>query len=698
MRIYHRKPPQETSTLTSWLGRAMLLSLVLAFTLQPLVATAAGLAGSYRTLGFMPGSLRQSFSFVVASDSHIGHAPAAKSTRAALDDITARYQDISFMIHMGDVTETGAEAQYQEAESLWATLPYPVIATLGNHEARWQDPQGSLFRSHMGSPNTSFNYGAWHFVVLDTTYPGETLGTLDPAKAKWLEDDLSRNPGRPVAIFTHHPLLYLEAKFQDSDGAFARIMDKYPIRAVFSGHGHSFINWQAQGQRFQMVGALMDGSYAQVSVNGEPMAVKSVVPGEDGAYKESIIWQAQVAPASRPFSVNPVTGLAASVEDGVLTASMDLSRSAALYFQIDNGSFVELGRRASGAQEFTLDVSKHAKGRHSLTLKAVTAEGPFFASESFGKDWEDLAVWETDLGSAVVGPLLPKGSGQVIVGTSDGFVRNIDTTDGKVLWTFSALSQWGGGVLDGNRLYFGTADGVLHCLNAEEGSLLWNTSLDARGISCPPAIAITPAGKVLVAPTTGGRVYGLNAFYGGRMWQFDAKGAVVSQPAVAGDKVYFGSWDTNIYALEASSGSLSWSKQLGRQVYYAPYLSPSVGGNAVYATTPYDASTGASYLYALDMATGQEKWKVAGKTSLLGAVSSLGGYVTVMDGYGTVRAFSQTDGSPQWSKPGGRADFTVGDGHLFVTPLPLAVTGTSADPGVLVADTRGSLFRISIPR
>ena len=227
MRIRSNRTPQTL------LWRATLLALTLALLLQPVGAAAAGASQSYRSLGLMPGSVKQSFSFVVASDSHVGYAPATRNSSAALSDLLARYPDTSFMVHMGDLTETGSEAEYHEAKGLLSSLPYPVIATMGNHEARWQDPQGSLFRANVGSPNTSFNWGAWHFVVLDTTYPGETLGTLDPATIAWLEEDLGKNPGRPVAIFSHHPLLYLEASFQDSDSAFARIVDKYPVRVVF---------------------------------------------------------------------------------------------------------------------------------------------------------------------------------------------------------------------------------------------------------------------------------------------------------------------------------------------------------------------------------------------------------------------------------------------------------------------------------
>jgi outer membrane protein assembly factor BamB len=710
------------SKLFPTLSRAILLAVACAVLAQPARAFAAA-AGYYRNLGIMPNSVTPSFTFAVASDSHVGYGPATRSTTAALADMASRYPDLAFMVHMGDITETGAAAEYDEAKALLDALKIPVFATLGNHESRWQDPQGALFRNRFGSPNTSFNWGAWHFVVLDTTYPGETLGTLDPATMAWLRDDLTRNPGRPVAVFSHHPLLYLENEFQDSDAAFAQIMDEFPVRVVFSGHGHSFIKWQAQGQRFQMVGALMDGAYAVVSVNGLSLTVKSVSPGADGVYVEQGLWQATVPAANAAAPKNPVTSVTASVEEGTLNASIDLSNPAETYFQIDNGSFVSLGRLKAGANPFTFDVSKHAYGRHTLTVKTVTTDGPFFTTIEFGKNPGALEEWRVNLGSAVTGNMVIRNEGEAIIGTRDGIVRGVRLTDGETLWSMNAGSMWGGGVIDSGKLYFGTANGDFYCVDASSGSLRWKTQIDPSGFVAPPLVTGGPAGKRVVAVSTSGKAYCLDAFSGVRKWEYQAKGAIVNSAVAEGNAVFFGSWDTNLYAVDLASGSLLWSVQLGRQVYYAPYLTPAVYNGTVYATTTYDATAGGSFLYALDAATGETKWKATGKSSFMSPWVAPGYPVTVMDAAGTVWAFSQAQGQVVWSKPGsstlfgdaqgdgtrfvtggyrgvvglvneaGRADFVAGDGHLFVSPV--LVDSANGQSGALVADTRGNLYLLS---
>jgi outer membrane protein assembly factor BamB len=197
---------------------------------------------------------------------------------------------------------------------------------------------------------------------------------------------------------------------------------------------------------------------------------------------------------------------------------------------------------------------------------------------------------------------------------------------------------------------------------------------------------------------------------------------------VSADRVYFGAWDGSAYALCASDGSLIWSASLGRQAYYSPYLTPAVSGNKLFTTTPYDAKAGGSLLYALDVSTGSVFWKAASKSTLMAPSASPGSPVTVADGSGGIRAFSQDDGALMWTKAGsstlfagspgkgplyvsggsrgvlsflspeGRADYLARDSFLFVSPLIMVLPGDGRRTAVIVADTRGRLSALAFPR
>ena len=82
----------------------------------------------------------------------------------------------------------------------------------------------------------------------------------------------------------------------------------------------------------------------------------------------------------------------------------------------------------------------------------------------------------------------------------------------------------------------------------------------------------------------------------------DAWDVFTSSPAVVDGKVYFGSGDGNVYAVDAKSGVLQW-KFATRDVVHA---SPAVANGVVYIGS-WDG-----YLYAIDADTGQQKWTFAG--------------------------------------------------------------------------------------
>ncbi len=681
--------------------------------------------GDMRTLGYIPeGIAKTQFQFIVGTDSHIGAPVGNKGTNQAFQDIGEHHPDAAFMLHMGDVTETGASIEYDLFKEYAATLPFKVYATMGNHESRWQDRQGALFAQHFGAKNYSLDYGLWHFLVLDTTYPGQTLGTLDPATISWIEEDLASIPkNRPVAVFSHHPFCYEPRAFQDSDDAFVGLLDRYSIRVVFSGHGHSFITWKAQGRTFEMVGALMDAAYAVVDVSGTDMSIYSVTGA--GTPKRETQLRCKISETPNP---SPISEFAAQTENGLLTGTFLLSEPASVAYQIDGGTYQNLGRLQEGPNRLSCSVAAHAQGTHTVRIKAATNSGPYFASQEFSKDSSILA-WRTELGSAVVGDIVHDRQGGAIVGTRDGMIRRIRLSDGLPMWEHQSGSAWGGGVMVDNRLYFGTASGHLYCLNALDGTFIWSTTLDKSGFPASPLAAIGPLGKSIIIGSSSGTVYSVSAFTGVTQWKYRAQGAVTATPRSSGDNVFFGAWDGSLYALNLNDGSLAWRKTLGRQIYYSPSLSPAVSSGMVYVTTPYDNASGGSYLYAISASTGDEIWKYRSGSSLVGASipggpwpkGHPGAYLGVLNGNGGISLLSQRDGTVlstihgtsslfaafasgdgTWAtggyrgvlnlvSPHGTGDYKVRDSFLMQEPL--------IAQGMLVqCDSRGTLWGIRVTK
>jgi 3',5'-cyclic AMP phosphodiesterase CpdA len=169
-------------------------------------------------------------------------------------------------------SKTDVHAQWQAFQRvLEAHLRTPIRHAIGNHDC-WAGPgsDGDVLRGKawamqalgLEKPYDSFDLGAWHFVVLDSTslnakLPRGYTAQLDDEQFRWLEADLKNTPrSKPVLIVSHIPILAACA-FLDGDneaggdwnvpGAWMHIdarrlktlfLDHPNVKLCLSGHIH----------------------------------------------------------------------------------------------------------------------------------------------------------------------------------------------------------------------------------------------------------------------------------------------------------------------------------------------------------------------------------------------------------------------------------------------------------------------------
>ena len=180
--------------------------------------------------------------------------------------------------------------------------------------------------------------------------------------------------------------------------------------------------------------------------------------------------------------------------------------------------------------------------------------------------------------------------GVVYVGCRDAHVYAIDAITGKKKWDYPTSKSWVIGtpaVRDG-VVYVGTSDSSrFMALDAKNGRLRWNFDVKAYAFSSPAL-----AGDLAYFGSHNGRFYAVNVKTGKSAWEFQTEaakkdpnkilnadgslnqevlyapvfgdfedmylalykfmsiGAIVSSPVVDKGKVYFGSMDGNLYALQ----------------------------------------------------------------------------------------------------------------------------------------------------
>ena len=168
-------------------------------------------------------------------------------------------------------------------------------------------------------------------------------------------------------------------------------------------------------------------------------------------------------------------------------------------------------------------------------------------------------------------------------------------------------------------------------MNASSGAQIWNhTTTTRNGVFSSPAVV----GGVVYVGSFDSKVYALNASSGAFIWSYTTGGAVSSSPAVVGGVVYVGSTEGNVYALNATDGVKLWSYTTS---YYIVESSPAVVGGVVYVGA-YDHN-----VYALNAASGAKLWNyTTGGIVYLSSPAVVGGVVYIGSYDGNVYALGTT--------------------------------------------------------
>jgi eukaryotic-like serine/threonine-protein kinase len=189
--------------------------------------------------------------------------------------------------------------------------------------------------------------------------------------------------------------------------------------------------------------------------------------------------------------------------------------------------------------------------------------------------------WRLVTGGRIVSsPVIEQGV--LYVGSDDGYVYAVDARNGQRIWKY----RTGGPVsstpaVAGATVYVVSYDGKVHAIDAKTGAPRWKFATGGeRRFEAKHLHGFQPAAQTVADP-------------------FDV---FLSSPLVVAGRVYVGSGDGNIYALDAASGELQWKFATGDVVHASP----------AWADGAIVVGSWDSYLYALDARTGAERWRFHG--------------------------------------------------------------------------------------
>jgi Icc protein len=189
------------------------------------------------------------------SDTHIAlDTPDAEQRirdfERTIADINALDPAPDVIVHTGDIVHNGRPDEYAEAVRILSKARAPVYVIPGNKDER-ANLRAAFAASGYLTPDSEFiDYAVEDYpvrlIAVDTLYAGANKGDFCPARAKRLIDMIDAEPGKPVAVFAHHPPFEVTVgpdplNFETPE-AMARLRQALQhsgrVVAVISGHVH----------------------------------------------------------------------------------------------------------------------------------------------------------------------------------------------------------------------------------------------------------------------------------------------------------------------------------------------------------------------------------------------------------------------------------------------------------------------------
>ncbi|MBK8057511.1 MAG: PQQ-binding-like beta-propeller repeat protein, partial [Gemmatimonadetes bacterium] len=235
-------------------------------------------------------------------------------------------------------------------------------------------------------------------------------------------------------------------------------------------------------------------------------------------------------------------------------------------------------------------------------------------------------VWKFKTAGRVISSPAVTGSA-VYVGGSDGRIYAIDRLAGTQRWAYATRGPVHSSPAYHDGVVFaGSVDGSFYAIDAATGTQKWSFATKGEQRFTAPGIhgAIPrtermpdPFDVFLSSPTIAGNVvyfgsgdhnvYALDVATGALKWKFATGDVVHASPAVVDGTVYIGSWDRNMYAIDAKSGKERWRYQTGNDTTI--YNQIGIASSAAVANGVVYFGCRDGHFYAVDARTGALKWK-----------------------------------------------------------------------------------------
>ena len=153
----------------------------------------------------------------------------------------------------------------------------------------------------------------------------------------------------------------------------------------------------------------------------------------------------------------------------------------------------------------------------------------------------------------------------VVVGDDLGMIRAFEQASGRLVWTVETTGEISGGPTilpdrDPPLVLVGSQDATLRCLRLADGQTVWTHEI-ADQIRCSPTVGTSPDGGRVFLAGCDGRLHIIAVDSGESVGEVPLGGPTGTTPAVAGQKVFFGTEGGRFFAIDFVAGKVAWDHQ-----------------------------------------------------------------------------------------------------------------------------------------
>lgn len=504
--------------------------------------------------------------FIHISDTHMfdSYLTAVDGYARANKDMLnfAENENMAFVILTGDIAREG-HATYSYMLNNETTPSTQIYFAVGNHDLGEGKFGEEKYENHFGPTYYSFEVGNIHYIVTPMAH-GDGKPTYSNASiGRWLKNDLAMvDPSKPVIAF-NHSVMSADGHFKFGCKEEGYIdLAEHNLKAWIYGHWHHDRWYKFDGSDVQMIcsPANIRGSY-----DHSPSSFRVLTVGPEGQLASNIRYPYM---DSRVRIASIDNGVSATLSSGEVPLSVNAYSSVSptvkvMYSCMSNGKEYIKEKPLAQCSDFnwsgnialptSLDgqmvtvnvIALFANGEVSRERKSFRYHCEPQVRVSLDKDWNNF------LQNPAHVPVLED---TLRLPLQLAWVNNLGANV-----HFTSPLVYNGKVYAASLDDNGSGKASVACLNAENGEIVWKYNLRNSVRS-----SIAAGNGCVFAQDINGWVYAIEATSGSLVWEKDLRmnktvpldnGLLVSN-----DTLYAGTGDW-LYAFHAKSGKVIWKNE-----------------------------------------------------------------------------------------------------------------------------------------